>query len=49
MIAKDFNFGEDCRADNEEWQGKVGMQLGDKTILPPDVVLVHIDLEERLS
>ena len=49
VIAKDFNFGEDCRADNEEWQGKVGMQLGDQTILPPDVVLVHIDLEERLS
>ena len=49
MIAKDFNFGKDGRADNKEWQGKVGMQLGDKTILPPDVVLVHIDLEDKLS
>ena len=49
VIAKDFNFGKDCRAYNEEWQGKVGMQLGDQTILPSDVVLVYIDLEEKLS
>ena len=49
MIAKDFNFGKDGRADNKQWQCKVGMQLGDQTILPSDVVLIHIDLEERLS
>ena len=49
MIAKDLNFGKDCRADNKEWQSKVGMQLGDETILPSDVVLVHIDLEDKLS
>ena len=48
MIAKDFNFGKDGRADNKEWQGKVGMQLGDQTILPSDVVLVHINLEDKL-
>ena len=49
MIAKDFNFGKDCGADNKERQSKVGMQLGDETILPSDVVLVYIDLEEKLS
>ena len=33
MIAKDFDFGKDCSADNEEWQGEVGMQLGDKKLI----------------
>ena len=49
VVAKNFNFSKDCGADNKEWQGKVGMQLRHQTILPPDVVLVHIDLEERLN
>ena len=48
VVAKDFDFGKDCRADNEQWQGKVGVQLRDKTILPADVVFVHIDLKEYL-
>ena len=48
MVAKDFDFGKYCRADNEQWQGKVGVQLRDKTILPSDVVFVHIDLKEYL-
>ena len=49
VIAKDFNFGKDCRADNKEWQGKVCVQLGNETILPSDVVLVHIDLKEKIQ
>ena len=49
VVAKNFNFSKDCGADNKEWQGKVGMQLRHQTILPPDVVLVHIDLEGNLQ
>ena len=49
VVAKNFNFSKDCGADNKEWQGKVGMQLRHQTILPPDVVLVHINLEGNLQ
>lgn len=48
VIAEDFNFGKDCRAYNEQRQGKIGVQLCYQTILPADVVLVHIDLKEYL-
>ena len=49
VVAKNFNFSKDCGADNKEWQGKVGVQLRHQTILPPDVVLVHINLEGNLQ
>ena len=49
MIAKDFDLGKDCCADNKEWQGKVCMEFGNETILPSDVVLVHIDLKEKVQ
>ena len=48
VVAKDFDFCKDCGAYNEQRQSKIGVQLCYQTILPSDVVLVHIDLKQYL-
>ena len=44
VVAEDFDLGKDGGADDEQRQGEVGVELRHQTVLPPDVVLVHIDL-----
>ena len=44
MVTEDFDLGKDGGADDEQRQGEVGVELRHQTVLPPDVVLVHIDL-----
>ena len=44
MVTEDFDLGKDGGADDEQGQGEVGVELRHQTVLPPDVVLVHIDL-----
>ena len=44
VVTEDFDLGKDGGADDEQRQGEVGVELRHQTVLPPDVVLVHIDL-----
>ena len=44
VVAEDLDLGKDGGADDEQRQGEVGVELRHQTVLPPDVVLVHIDL-----
>ena len=46
MVSKNLNLSKDGHTGNEQGQGKAGMKLSNKAILPSNVIFIDINLEK---